>query len=331
MRPVLSFSLICVVAALLPIGGCGGGSNPNPPTPPAKASDFLFESNNNQISTFTVDASTGIVSGNPSTTPGPALGGGLVLTSTNFLYVADSGNNAVDAFSVTPSSGALATVSGSPFTVTSGQGAQGMSVDPAGKFLFVTQHNTNQVAAFAIGSSGQLATVAGSPFTAGSFPEESIVDPSGKFLYVSNNMDALGGISAYTIGADGSLTAVPGSPFTTLVNGGPFGLAVHPNGSFLYIAMSGGVTAGTQVVGQKIDTSTGALSPIPGSPFTVGNEPSGVIIDPAGKFLFVTNMVDNTVSAFTIDGTSGALTAVSGSPFMTGPSPFLMAVNKSSS
>jgi 6-phosphogluconolactonase len=331
MRAAVSFTLVCGLAVLLTLGGCGGSSNPTPPTPPTSSSDFVFESNNNQVSIFQVDSTSGSVTATPNPVPGPSLSGGLALTSTNFLYVADSGNNAVDAFTVNPSTGALATVSGSPYTVASGQGAQGMSVDPGGKFLFVTQHNTNQVAAFTINSTGQLTAVAGSPFPAGSFPEESIVDPSGKFLYVSNNMDALGGISAYTIGSDGTLTAVPGSPFTTLVNGGPFGLAVHPNGSFLYIAMAGGVTSGTQVVGQKIDTSTGALSPIPGSPFTVGNEPSGVVIDPAGKFLFVTNMVDNTVSAFTIDATSGALTPVSGSPFTTGPSPFLMAVNKSSS
>jgi 6-phosphogluconolactonase len=333
MRPVASIALIIILAALLTIGGCGGGSNPNPPTPPVSATDFVFESNNNQVSTFTVDASTGVVSGNPTSTTGPALGGGLVLTSTNFLYVADSGNNAIDAFSVTPSSGALATVSGSPFTVASGQGAQGLSTDPAGKFLFVTQHNTNQVAAFAIGSGGQLTAVLGSPFTAGSFPEQSVVDPSGKYLYVSDSLDALGGISAYSIDStSGALTPVSGSPFTTLTNGGPFGLAVHPNGNFLYIAMSGNGTTGTQVVGQKIDTTTGALSPISGSPFTVGNAPAGVTIDPAGKFLFVTNMMDDTVSAFTIDGTSGALTAVTGSPFSTGTgsAPFLMAANKSS-
>jgi 6-phosphogluconolactonase len=333
MRPVVSFILVCGLAVLLTIGGCGGGSNTPPTPPPTSSSDFLFESNNNQISIFEVDATKGTVTSTPAPATGPALGGGLALTSTNFLYVADSGNNAVDAFSVNTSTGALTAVSGSPFTVASGQGAQGMSVDPAGKFLFVTQHNTNQVAAFAIGSSGQLAPVPGSFFPTGSFPEQSVVDPTGKYLYVSNSLDALGSISAYTIASNGALTPVTGSPFTTLVNGGPFGLAVHPNGNFLYIAMSGNGTAGTQVVGQKIDTTTGALSPIPGSPFTVGNQPAGVAIDPAGKFLFVTNMMDDTVSAFTIDATSGALTAIAGSPFSTGPrsAPFLMAVNKSSS
>jgi 6-phosphogluconolactonase len=332
MRPRLLLALACVLALLLPFGACGGGSSnpPTPPTPPVATSDFLFESNNNQISIYQVDSSTGVVSATPAPATGPSLGGGLALTSTNFLYAADSGNNAVDAFSVNPSTGALTAVSGSPYTVASGQGAQGMSVDPSGKFLFVPQHNTDQVAAFTINSSGQLTAAPGSPFSTGSFPVQSTVDPSGKYVYVCDSMDALGGISAYTIASTGALTPITGSPFTTLVNGGPVDIAVHPNGKFLYVAMAGGVTPGTQIVGQLIDANTGALSPMTGSPFTAGNQPSSVALDPAGKFLFATNFMDNTVSAFTIDGTSGALTAVSGSPFPTGPDPFVMAVNASS-
>ena len=332
MRTTLSFLLICGLAVLITIGGCGGGGSnpPTPPTPPAVSSDFLYESNNNQISIFQVNSSSGLVIATPTPATGPSIGGGLALTSNNFLYAADSGNNAVDAFSVNPSTGALTVVTGSPFTVASGQGAQGMAVDPGGKFLFVPQHNTNQVAAFTINATGQLTATPSSPFSTGSFPVQATVDPSGKYVYVSDSLDALGGISAYTIAATGDLTPVPGSPFTTLVNGGPVGLAVHPNGKFLYIAMAGGVTAGTQIVGQTINASTGALSPITGSPFPAGNQPSNVAIDPAGKFLFATNMMDNTVSAFTIDGTSGGLTPVGGSPFPTGPDPFLMVVNKSS-
>jgi 6-phosphogluconolactonase len=328
MTQIKGFALVTSLAALLLLAACGGGGST--PTPPTSTSDFLYEANNNQVSIFQVDSSTGSVISTPLPATGPALGGGLALTSTNFLYAADSGNNAVDAYSVNTSSGALTTVSGSPYTVASGQGASGMSVDSAGKFLFVPQHNTNQVAAFTINSAGQLTMVPGSPFSTGSFPVQSIVDPSGKYLYVSNNMDALGGISAYTIGSNGVLTPIPGAPFTTLVNGGPAGMAVHPNGNFLYIAMAGVTAAGTQVVGQMINTTTGALSPIPGSPFAVGNEPTEVAIDPAGKFLFASNLADNTVSVFTIDSSSGMLTPVGGSPFMTGPNPTEMVVNKSS-
>jgi 6-phosphogluconolactonase (cycloisomerase 2 family) len=329
MRQLRVLSLFCALVALLPLAACGGGGSA-PPTPPTTVSDFLYESNNNQISILQMDASTGSTLATLTPATGPALGGGLALTSNNFLYAADFGNNAVNGYMVNTSTGALTAVSGSPFTVMSGQGAQGISVDTAGKFLFVPQPNTNQVAAFTINSTGQLTAAPGSPFTTGSFPLRSVVDPSGKYLYVSNSMDPSGGISAYTISSTGALTAVSGSPFTTLVNGGPIGLAVHPNGNFLYIAMAGTSTTGTKVVGQVINTATGSLSPIPGSPFTVGNQPNEVAIDPAGKFLFATNLMDNTVSAFTIDSTSGALTPVGGTPFATGPNPSELVVNKSS-
>jgi hypothetical protein len=55
--------------------------------------------------------------------------------------------------------------------------------------------------------------------------------PSGKYVYVCDSLDALGGISAYTIASTGALTPNTGSPFTTLVNGGPVDIAIHPNGT----------------------------------------------------------------------------------------------------
>jgi 6-phosphogluconolactonase len=335
MKAILlrSFSAL---ALLLSIAGCGGGSTPPPcmgsSCPPASASDFLFESNKNQISTFQVDSTTGLVLATPAAVSGPNTAGGIVVTSTNFLYVSDFINNAVDVFSVNPSTGALTTVPGSPFPVAAGQGAGGLAADPAGKFLFVTEPNTNQIAAFTINSNGQLTPVAGSPFPASTFPVEAVVDPSGAFLYVSNNQDALGGISAYTIDSStGGLTSILGSPFTTLVNGGPVGLTIHPNGKFLYIAMAGASVPNNQIVVESIDATTGALSPVTGSPFTTGIEPNWLAINPAGTFLYSANLSDNTVSGFAVDGTAGGLSQLSGSPFSAGSGPFFLAMNSTGS
>jgi 6-phosphogluconolactonase len=322
----------CALALLLSIVGCGSSSTPPPCTgsscPPAPASDYLFESNNNQISTFQVDSTTGLVLATPAAVSGPNTAGGIVVTSMNFLYVSDFINNAVDVFSVNTSTGALTAVSGSPFPVATGQGAGGLATDPAGKFLFVTEPNTNQIAAFTINSGGQLTPVAGSPFPAGASPVEAVVDPSGTFLYVSNNQDALGGISGYTIDSStGALTPIPGSPFTTLVNGGPVGLAIHPNGKFLYVAMAGAAVPNNQIVVESIDATTGALSPITNSPFTTGIAPNWLAINPAGTFLYSANLSDNTVSAFAVDGTAGGLTQLSGSPFSAGSGPFFLVMN----
>ena len=73
--------------------------------------------------------------------------------------------------------------------------------------------------------------------------------------------------------------------------------------------------------------ANGSLSPVAGSPFNTGSEPWGAALDPKGKFVFVTNLQSNNVSAYTINVTSGALTPVAGSPFATGDNPYYMAVD----
>ena len=323
-----------VLALLLSITGCGGPSTPPPSCTgsscPSSSSDYLFEANNGQVSAFQVDATTGAVLATINPIAGPQSAGGIVVTSTNFLYVSDFINNAVNAFSVDNTSGALTPVSGSPFIIGSSQGAGGLATAPAGKFLFVTEPNSNQVAAFTINSSGQLKAVAGSPFAAGSFPVEAVVDPSGKFLYVSNNQDVLGTISGYTINSStGVLTPISGSPFPTMVNGGPIGLTMHPNGKFLYAALAGQGVPNNQIVAESIDATTGALSPVIGSPFATGSQPSWVAINPAGTFLYSANVGDNTISAFSVNASSGRIRQVSGSPYFAGRGPFFLVINSS--
>jgi 6-phosphogluconolactonase (cycloisomerase 2 family) len=77
----------------------------------------------------------------------------------------------------------------------------------------------------------------------------------------------------------------------------------------------------------SVDASTGALTPIAGSPFAAGAHPYSVAVNPAGTFAYVANSGDNTVSAYSIDVTTGALTPVAGSPFPTGGFPISVTVN----
>ena len=66
-----------------------------------------------------------------------------------------------------------------------------------------------------------------------------------------------------------------------------------------------------------------------GSPFAAGSKPWDVAIDPADKFVYVTNdgTSSNNVSAYTIDTTNGALTPVAGSPFGAGTGPVGVAID----
>ena len=87
--------------------------------------------------------------------------------------------------------------------------------------------------------------------------------------------------------------------------------------------ISGGIAAFT------VDSVTGALINVPGSPFTTSNEPNSIAVSPTGKYLYVANFTDGSVDGFAIDTSSGALSIVGGSPFSTAPSPSNLAVDPS--
>ena len=76
-----------------------------------------------------------------------------------------------------------------------------------------------------------------------------------------------------------------------------------------------------------IDTITGALTAVDGSPFSAGRAPKGIAADPSGKFAYVANQGESSISAFAIDPATGALTAIAGSPFAAGNFPLSIAID----
>lgn len=323
---------------ILALGACGGsGSGPTPPCTsctPGSTSDYVYEANANQVTIFEVDSTTGTVVSTPSPATGPLIPAGMVATSTDFIYVSDANgtDDSVYGYSANTQTGALTAITGSPFTAGLTAPPEGLASDPRGKFLYVTQANNNQIAGFTIGSNGALTPMAGSPFNTGdTYPSAIVVDAAGAFLYASNNQSVLGSVSGFSIDSStGVLTPVTGSPFTTAVNGGPTNLAVSPKGSFLYVPLAGTTSPLSSIFAYSFD-STGVLSQIPGTPFTVGSQPIAAIVDPSGKYLYSADFGGNDISAFTIDGSSGALTAIGGSPFAASPNPDNLAINASSS
>ncbi len=133
-------------------------------------------------------------------------------------------------------------------------------------------------------------------------------DPSGKFAFVAYSLVS-GHVQTYAINAStGEMTSVG----TIAAGSYPSSIAVDPTGRFAYVANNGS----DNVSAYTINTTTGALTAVAGSPFASGGQPNGIAIDPTGKFAYVAN--GGSVSAYTIDATTGALTAVTGSPFATG-------------
>ena len=140
---------------------------------------------------------------------------------------------------------------------------------------------------------------------------------TGGFAYVANYTS--NDVSAYTIdGITGTLMPVAGSPF--FAGNFPARITVDPTGRFAYVTdRSLNPTNIRNVRAYIIDGTTGALTPVVGSPFPSGGRGAiSVTVDPSAQFAYVTNFESSSVSAFTIDGTTGALTPVVGSPFPSG-------------
>jgi 6-phosphogluconolactonase (cycloisomerase 2 family) len=241
-----------------------------------------------------------------------------------FVYVTNSSSsNSVTAFRMDPTTGALTTVAGSPFAA--GSEPNSVVADLSGRFLYVTNESTSTsipstVSAYTIDpTSGALTAIAGSPFAAGVQPNSAKVHPFGAFLYVPNETSR--DISVYTINpSTGTLAPVAGSPFPTGASTDrTAGLAFNRQGSFAYVTQNGS-PAGS-VWAFTVNTSTGALTPVAGSPFAAGDGSDSVIVDPSGRFVYVGNYRSNDISAFTINQSTGALAAIAGSPFAAGGKP----------
>lgn len=307
-----------------------------PPPPPTFAPRFALVTSSGfggAISSFAVDAATGLFRRTMGYVNVSGAAASAVDPLGQFAYFTGNVTGGFIGFSIDPKTAALTPIPGSPFPPFSmALDLPGsLTVDPTGKFVFVT--GTQGLYAYTIGTGGALTEVTGSPFLTGanSSPSSVTVDPSGKFVYVANS--AKNNLSAFSIDPiSGALTPVSGSPFAT--GSAPVSVTIDPSGRFLYVADQT-FSASNNVSAFAISSTSGALTPISGSPFTAGAFPLWVTVEPSGKFLYVLNIGSGgssgpgNVSAFVIDGVSGALSPVPGSPFPVGTQLHSMTVDPS--
>jgi 6-phosphogluconolactonase (cycloisomerase 2 family) len=166
-------------------------------------------------------------------------------------------------------------------------------------------------------------TQVGSPVPANTDPSEILIMPSGQFVYVTNPQ--VGVVSAFSFSdSDGTLQQITGSPFIS--GAGALGLALDASQQFLYVANPSASNlppfASTigNISGFSIDSSTGALSPVLGSPFTSAvassSGPLAITVDPGGRFVYGFNSGTSTsVWCFIITPATGQLLEVKSSPF----------------
>lgn len=174
------------------------------------------------------------------------------------------------------------------------------------RFVFVANGDTTVSRFYVDGTTGQLRSAGALSLGSNAIASGTAVDPAGKFAYLA---DFHGSIYGFSIGANGTLTAVPGSPFVVpSSNTELVALNVHPSGNFIYASddNSNGLWA------YAIDSASGTLSLVSGSPFLTGSLPGSTAFDTSGKFLFVANAGAG-LAGFSVNQTTGALTSVAGS------------------
>jgi 6-phosphogluconolactonase (cycloisomerase 2 family) len=213
-------------------------------------------------------------------------------------------------------------------------------VSPNGLFLYVVNHDDSTVQVFSINTDGTLATKATSKIT-GTFPTAAAIDSAGKFLYVtytyqtgfSATTPGPGGVSIFPVNADNSL----GTPSNVNVGNNPVGVATSNFNSFVYV-LDQEISPNATVLGFAENTSTGALTVVPGTVITTvagktvatgypaGTTPSAIAEDPSSRFVYVTDQATNQLYGKVVQS-NGSLVSMVNGPFTTGVFPVAITVD----
>jgi 6-phosphogluconolactonase (cycloisomerase 2 family) len=310
-----------VLAVVVLLAACGSSNDKHP------VSSFAYVGNNDQssITVFKIDPGTGMLTLLKTVATATPNGGATYCEfnpSGRFLFVSGDVGNVLSTYTI-DANGMPAAVAGA--TVTTGTNPHNLSLVPDGRFLYVANVNSNDVSAYSVGADGSLKQIAASPFRAGTTPYEVKVADSGKFAYTANRDSD--DVSAFSIDATtGALAPIGTFPVGCPVRPcGPRAIEFSPDGKLAFVPnrFSFDVTV------FAVNTTTGTMAPIAGSPFAAGTDPRSAAVHPSGRYLYVPNVTSNDVSAFSVDAATGALKPLAGSPFASGTGPLSIEIDES--
>jgi 6-phosphogluconolactonase len=244
-----------------------------------------------------------------------ACGGGIISSpASHLMFVSISANNTIAGYRIDNNSGAFTALTGSPYFA--GNSPTSLVLHPSGNFLYAVNQLGNDISLFDVNSQvGSISEVLPRTPT-GVGPVSIAINASGTLLFCSNVYST--SISVYSINAsNGALTQVAGSPFVTYAQPGQ--LVVAPSGNFLYTINS----TISSIIGFAV-SSSGKLTSLPVTPTPY--PPFSATIDPAGKYLLVTNPTENAFTMYFIGSRTGGLFTVPGTPLGTGTGPIAISV-----
>ena len=218
----------------------------------------------NNVSVHAVDATTGALTALGSMAADDTPSALAVDPSGRFVYVANAylsnpGSGSLTGYAIAADTGALSTIDLNGAlggtAMTTGPNPTAITVDPSGRFVYVTHANGVQSYEIQLRDGAQLAAGAlinASAALTGANPRAITVEPSGRFAYVANEDSA--SVSVLRLDArTGVLT-----PTSTAAAGAqPRSVAIDPSGRFAYVANSGA----NDLSVYTLDAVTGGLTP----------------------------------------------------------------------
>jgi 6-phosphogluconolactonase (cycloisomerase 2 family) len=213
-----------------------------------------------------------------------------------YLYVV-SQNDTIDVLGI-GGDGLLSAVD----TTTTGTTPYGIAMSADGTQLFTAEYGDDTVSSFSVSAvDGTLTPEDAYPVDAG--PIQVAAHPTLPVVYVTSlDSDSVTALTYNGLGQFTTLGAVDTGPVDP-TGSAPIGVAVHPNGDFVYVACNGTNTLNSYSV-----DGTGALTALDANDSTVGSS-RALTMAPSGNFLYLNNDGSSLVP-FSIDSGTGAVSAL---------------------
>lgn len=187
-----------------------------------------------------------------------------------------------------------------------------LALAPSGKVLYSldTVGQEGGVRAFAVGADGSLTALGAAQSTGGAGVTHLALHPGGSHL-LSANYDS-GSVATHPVHQDGSLGARSalvqhhGSGRDPERQSGPHAHQIipDPGGNFVFA-----VDLGTDsVYGYRLDTEDGQLRQVSEVTSAPGAGPRHMVFHPGGRFAYVANELDGTLTVCAYDAATGILT-----------------------
>ncbi|MEX0780729.1 MAG: lactonase family protein [Balneolales bacterium] len=239
----------------------------------------------------------------------------------NFLYSIsgesmdpDSNHGTVSAYRIDQSTGKLSIINEQS---AEGQGACHVSIDPRGRFVYVSNYSEGNLSVYSINQDGSLEEASDVVQHEGHGPNENrqnsphmhsiIPSEDGKFIYASDL--GIDKVMIYEVSDSGTLTPAEVPYVENTPGSGPRHFAIHPNGNFAYSAEELSYT----VAAFSVDKRNGALSQIqrvsmlPDDYQNPNNSAADIHFSPDGKYLYASNRGHDSIVIYSVDPSTGFL------------------------